>query len=204
MCDKHCSQKHFFVSLSARLRRGEPGRHYLILCILMLPFIETVRGMDQVTMNLGGVMPPPPIPSAICVPAHMCSIGFRSGDILDLSITFTFSSKAVVTLAVYLGWLCWKTVSEARLQDMVPVIHALGQVVFSKLFAGFLWASFRRVWDDGYANRHVAVCGVWSEHWQADLPLLWPLKQCCQHWCICFTHSAPDAQHKDSTCLIDP
>ncbi len=63
---------------------------------------------------------------------------------------------------------------------MVPVIHALGQVVFSKLFAGFFCepaseeASF---WDDGHANRLVAECGVWSEHWQADLPLLQPLKQ---------------------------
>ncbi len=41
---------------------------------------------------------------------HVCSIGFRSGDILGHSITFTFSSKAVVILAVCLGWLCWKTV----------------------------------------------------------------------------------------------
>ncbi len=153
--------------------------------------------------------------------AHMCSIGFRSGDILGHSITFTFSfiSKAVVILAVCLGsLLCWKTAVQhsflkgghhlllqnvtvyvgihvslnepqlpsissthaapdhdatttmldcrqgtiflvlltrasphmldtiwvkqvylrlIRPQDMVPVIHALGQVVFSKLFAGF-------------------------------------------------------------------
>ncbi len=34
---------------------------------------------------------------------HMCSIGFRSGDILGHSITFTFSSKAVVILVVCLG-----------------------------------------------------------------------------------------------------
>ncbi len=46
---------------------------------------------------------------------HMCTIGFRSGDILGHSITFTFSSKAVVILVVCLGWLlCWKTVSEGR------------------------------------------------------------------------------------------
>ncbi len=46
---------------------------------------------------------------------HMCSIGFRSGDILGHSITFTFSSKAVVILAESLGrLLCWKTVSEGR------------------------------------------------------------------------------------------
>ncbi len=96
-----------------------------------------------------------------------------------------------------------------RPQDMVPVIHALGQVIFSKLFAGFFCepaseeASF---WDDGHANWLVAVCGIWSEHWQADLPLLQPLKQCWQHSCVCFLKpaSAPDTQHKDSTSLIDP
>ncbi len=43
---------------------------------------------------------------------HMCSIGFRSGDTLGQSITFTFSfiSKAVVIYVVCLGsLLCWKT-----------------------------------------------------------------------------------------------
>ncbi len=145
---------------------------------------------------------------------HMCSIGFRSGDILGQSITFTFSfsSKAIVILAVCLGWLlCWKTVSDGRAsssaseclstclnpcfssthaapdhdatttmldcrqgtiflvllarasphmldtiwakqfyfrlirpQDMVPVIHALGQVVFSKLFAGFFVSQLQK------------------------------------------------------------
>ncbi len=39
---------------------------------------------------------------------HMCSKGFRSGDILGHSITF--SSKAVLISVVCLGWLCWKTV----------------------------------------------------------------------------------------------
>ncbi len=39
-------------------------------------------------------------------------------------------------------------------------------------------------WNDGHANRLVAVCGVWSEHWQADLSLLQPLKQCWQHSCV--------------------
>ncbi len=50
------------------------------------------------------------------------------------------------------------------------------------------------------------MCGIFSEHWQADLPLLQPLKQCWQHSCVCFLKpaSAPDAQHKDSTSLIDP
>ncbi len=106
-------------------------------------------------------------------------------------------------------WVKQVYLSLIRPQDMVPIIHALGQVVFNKLFAGFFCepaseeASF---WDDGHANRLVAVCGVWSEHWQADLPLLQPLKQCWQHSCIFFfkPSSAPDAQHKDSTSLIDP
>ncbi len=41
---------------------------------------------------------------------HVCSIGFRSGDILGHAITFTFISKAVVILAGCLGSLfCWKT-----------------------------------------------------------------------------------------------
>ncbi len=88
-----------------------------------------------------------------------------------------------------------------RPQDMVPVIHVLGQVVFSKWFACFFCepaseeASF---WDDGHVKRLVLVCDVWSEHWQADLPLLQPLKQCWQHSCVCFLMpaSAPDAQHK--------
>ncbi len=94
-----------------------------------------------------------------------------------------------------------------RPQDMVPVIHALGQVVFSKLFAGFfceLASEDASFWDDAHANRLVSVCGVWSEHWQADL--LQPLNQCWQHLCICvlMPASAPKAQHKDSSSLIDP
>ncbi len=44
--------------------------------------------------------------------SHRCSIGFRSGDMLGQSITFTLSffSKAVVVLEVCLGSLsCWNT-----------------------------------------------------------------------------------------------
>ncbi len=55
---------------------------------------------------------------------HMCSIGFRSGDILGHSITFSFSSKAVVILVVCLGWLlCWKTVSEGRASSSASECH---------------------------------------------------------------------------------
>ncbi len=53
---------------------------------------------------------------------HMCSIGFRSGDILGHSITFT--SKTVVILAVCLGWLCWKTVSEGRVSSSASECHS--------------------------------------------------------------------------------
>ncbi len=55
---------------------------------------------------------------------HMCSIGFRSEDILDPSLTFTFISKAVVILAVCLGWLlCWKTVSEGKASSSASECH---------------------------------------------------------------------------------
>ncbi len=36
-------------------------------------------------------------------------------------------------------------------------------------------------WDDSHADQFDAVCGVWSEHWQADPPPLQPLQQCWQH-----------------------
>ncbi len=95
--------------------------------------------------------------------------------------------------------------------------HALLQVSHSCSWPGCLQETVCRLfcepaseeasfWDDGHANRLVAVCGVWSKHWQADLPLLQPLKQCWQHSCVCFLKpaSAPDAPHKNSTSLIDP
>ncbi len=49
---------------------------------------------------------------------HRCSIGFRSGNMLGQSITFTLSffSKAVVVLEVCLGSLsCWSTALRPRL-----------------------------------------------------------------------------------------
>ncbi len=50
---------------------------------------------------------------------HRCSIGFRSGDMLGQSITFTLSffSKAVVVLEVCLGsLLCWNSVLRLSLR----------------------------------------------------------------------------------------
>ncbi len=52
-----------------------------------------------------------------------------------------------------------------RPQDMVPVICALGQVVFSKLFAGFLWASFRRGFLLGRRPCKPTCCSVWRMVW---------------------------------------
>ncbi len=50
---------------------------------------------------------------------QMCSMGFRSGDILGHSI------KAVVILVVCLGWLlCWKTVSEGRASSSASECHS--------------------------------------------------------------------------------
>ncbi len=50
---------------------------------------------------------------------HRCSIGFRSGDMLDQSIIFTLSffSKAVVVLEVCFGSLsCWNTALQPSLR----------------------------------------------------------------------------------------
>ncbi len=55
---------------------------------------------------------------------HMCSIGFRSENILGHSFTFIFISKAVVILVVCLGWLCWKTVSEGRASSSASECHS--------------------------------------------------------------------------------
>ncbi len=60
----------------------------------------------------------------------LCSKGFRSGDILchSITFTFTFSSKAVVILVVCLGWLCWKTVSEGRASPLLQNVTVLVRI----------------------------------------------------------------------------
>ncbi len=72
---------------------------------------------------------------------HRCSIGFRSGDMLGQSITFTLSffSKAVVILEVCLGSLsCWNTalcpslcfiMSQYMLAFMVPSMNCSSPVL---------------------------------------------------------------------------
>ncbi len=49
------------------------------------------------------------------------------------------------------------------------------------------------------------MCGLWSEHWQADPPPLQPLQQCWQHSYVYFpnTNSGYDAEHVHSTSLVD-
>ncbi len=62
---------------------------------------------------------------------HMCSIGFRSGDILGHSITFTFRRKAVVVLVVVmLENTFWKEgiifcfrMSQYMLESMFPSMN---------------------------------------------------------------------------------
>ncbi len=72
---------------------------------------------------------------------HRCSIGFRSGDMLGQSITFTLSffSKAVVVFEVCLGSLsCWNTalrpslcfsMSQYMLAFMVPSMNCSSPVM---------------------------------------------------------------------------
>ncbi len=88
-----------------------------------------------------------------------------------------------------------------RPQDMAPVIHTLGQVVFSKLFAGFLVSQLQKRLPSG-TTAIVAVCDIWSEHWQADLPLLQPIKQCWQHSCVCFLNQLLHLTHSTRTQLL--
>ncbi len=70
----------------------------------------------------------------------------------------------------------------------------------------FLWASFRRCFLLGRQPCKTTCCSVWRMVWALTSWLLQPLKQCWQHSFVCFLKpaSAPDAQHKDSTSLIDP
>ncbi len=60
---------------------------------------------------------------------HMCSIDFRSGDILDNFITFNFISKAVSSRlcfwgGYYVGKLPFGTVSEGRASSSVSECHS--------------------------------------------------------------------------------
>ncbi len=92
---------------------------------------------------------------------------------------------------------------------MVPVVHALGQVVLSKLFAGFFLSQLQKRLPFGMTAMKTNLLQYVTyglSTGQADLPLLQPLKQCWVHSCVCIFKpaSASDAQHKDSISLIDP
>ncbi len=65
------------------------------------------------------------------------------------------------------GTTCWTSIYLRlnRPQDMIPVIHALGQVAFIKLFAGFLWASFRRGFFLGWWLCKQTCCSVCRMVW---------------------------------------
>ncbi len=52
-----------------------------------------------------------------------------------------------------------------RPQDMVPVIHALGQVVSANCLQAFLWASFRRGFLLGRRPCKPTCCSVWRMVW---------------------------------------
>ncbi len=88
---------------------------------------------------------------------HRCSIGFRSGDMLGQSITFTLSffSKAVVVLEVCLGSLsCWNTalwpslcfsMSQYMLAFMVPSMNCSSPVP-AALMQPQTWHSHHHAW----------------------------------------------------------
>ncbi len=145
---------------------------------------------------------------------HRCSIGFRTGDMLGQSITFTLSffSKAVVILEVCLGSLsCWEgimlcfSMSQYMLAFMVPPMNCSSPVPAALmqpqtmtppppcLTVGKTHLSLYFV----HADQFDAVCGVWSERWQADSPPLQHLQQCWQHSYVYFpnTTSGYDVEH---------
>ncbi len=83
---------------------------------------------------------------------------------------------------------------------MVPVIHALGQVVFSKLFAGFFVSQLQKRLPSRTTVMQTDLLQCVAYGLSTDkltCALLQPLKQCWQHSCICFLKpaSAPDALH---------
>ncbi len=102
---------------------------------------------------------------------------------------------------------CWtpsepnKALKLIRPQDMVPLIHALGQVVISKLFAGFFESQLqKRLLLKPYKQ---TCCSVWCMVWALTS---WPFTSATSKAVLAalWSRAAPDAQHKDLTSLIDP
>ncbi len=150
--------------------------------------------------------------SQSCWMPHMCSIGFRSGDILGHSITFIFSSKAVV-ISVVFGvvmmensfWregiiFCFRK-SQYMLESMflsmnrsspVPAVVMQPQTMMLPppcLTVGKTQFS----WYSSPGRHHTCWTPSESNKFTLD-PCVYFLKPA----------SAPDAQHKDLTSLIDP
>ncbi len=93
---------------------------------------------------------------------HRCSIGFRSGDMLGQSITFTLSffRKAVVVLEVCLGSLCWNTAlrPEGRGSCSASVCHST------------CWHSWFPQWTvDPQCRKHSCSPRPWHSHHHAWL-----------------------------------
>ncbi len=71
----------------------------------------------------------------------------------------------------------------------------------------FLWASFRRGFLLGRRPCKPTCCSVWHMAWAlTNWPSTSATSKSMLAACVCFLKpaSAPDAQHKDSTSLIDP
>ncbi len=96
-----------------------------------------------------------------------------------------------------------------RPQDMVPVIYALGQVFFSKLFAGFYVSQLQKRLPSGTTVMQTdllqcVVYGLSTDKLTFQFCNLLS-NAGSTHASVFFKPaSAPDAQHKDSTSLIDP
>ncbi len=66
--------------------------------------------------------------------------------------------------------------------ELLDVRYMVTRLYSANCLQAFLWASFRRGFLLGWSKPTCwSVCGVWSELWQADLPLLQPLKKCRHH-----------------------
>ncbi len=84
---------------------------------------------------------------------------------------------------------------------MVPVIHALGQVVFSKLFAGFFVGPLQKRLPSGTTAMQTGM--VWAlTSWRFTSATSKAMLAALMHLFL-KPASASDAQHKDSSSLID-
>lgn len=106
---------------------------------------------------------------------HTASDHRAASTMLDSVIMVRLSRVLLCTLDTL--WANPMDLSLIRPQEMVPGTHVLGLLVFSKLcrLSPALASEQASLWDDGHADWFDSVWGVWSEHWQVDLPFLQPL-----------------------------